>query len=112
MDFDPTTNRVQFGLLTEDERAALKSWPHGWEIFHDLKEWWACGLPQWDIGLVYRGLPAPVVTSTWRNIYTETIAAQLYPSRYSANLNAGKDRIAVLRTDTCNGVATAHLEDM
>ena len=31
--FDPTTNRVQFCLLTNEEKAALKAWPHGWQNF-------------------------------------------------------------------------------
>ncbi len=32
MTFDPTTNRIPYGLLTPEEQATLKAWPHGWEI--------------------------------------------------------------------------------
>ena len=110
MDFDPTTNRIPFDLLTEDERVALQSWPHGF-AHHSMNGWLEI-IPTWLGNTVYRGKPAPVVTSTWRNVYVKTMSVDLYPSRHEVDTNAGKDRIAVLRTDTCNGVSTAHLEDV
>ena len=30
-DWTPETNRIPFGLLTEDEKAALQACEHGWE---------------------------------------------------------------------------------
>ena len=113
MTFDPTTNRIPFDLLTEDERAALKAWPHGWEYFGRWANGWnLCDLPEWAAVAVYRGKPAPVVTSTWRNLYVKTMSVELRPSRHEADKNAVDGRIAVLRIDTCNGVSTAHLEDV
>jgi len=110
MTFDPTTNRIPFDLLTEDEQAALKSWPHGW-TYHGMDEWLEIN-PKWAGSVVYRGKPAPVVTSTWRNVYIKTMSVELYPSRHEVDTHVGNGRIAVLRTDTCNGVSTAHLEDL
>jgi hypothetical protein len=107
-DFDVTTNRIPFGLLSEDEQAALKSWPHGW-TYHSIDEWLEAE-PQWIDGSVYRGKPAPVVTSVWQNLYADGSHAVLYPTRKLANAKCNPFRIAVLRIDTCNGVSTAHLE--
>ena len=111
MTFDPTTNRIPFYLLTEDERAALKAWPHGWTYRITMDGWFEIK-PEWMDNTVYRGKPAPVVTSKWFNVYNIWPASRSYPTREKADEAADKTRIAVLRTDTCNGVATAHLEDV
>jgi hypothetical protein len=110
-DFDPTTNRIPFKLMTGDERAALYAWPHGWEYFG------VCGweetpepVPSWFSTTVYRGKPAPVVTSVWQNIYVRGACESRYRSRESADKHSG-GRIGVLRIDTCNGVSTPHLEE-
>jgi hypothetical protein len=110
MDFDPTTNRIPFDLLTEDERAALKSWLHGW-TYHGMDEWLEIK-PKWMGNTVYRGKPAPVVTSKWFNVYPNGPMPRAYSHRETAEGCANCDRIAVLRIDTCNGVSTAHLEDV
>jgi hypothetical protein len=110
MTFDPTTNRIPFELLTEDERVALKSWPHGWAYF--TVNGWAEIEPQWIGATVYRGKPAPVVTSKWYNVYPNAVTVLGYSFPEEADEAADKTRIAVLRTDTCNGVSTAHLEDV
>ena len=111
MTFDPTTNRIPFGLLTEDEQAALKTWPHGW-THHSVGEWFETK-PMWSAGIVYRGNPAPVVTSNWFNVYPDEIVHKAHTTREKADRAADDDaRIAVLRIDTCNGVSTAHLEDV
>ena len=110
MTFDPTTNRVPFGLLTPEEREALKAWPH--EVEYYLLDGWRPVIePSWANGVVYRGKPNPVVTSLWFNVYPAKVYGYPYKSREIANYyNAGQNRIAVLRIDTCNGVSTAHLE--
>lgn len=59
-DFDPTTNRIPFRLLTTEEQAILKAWPHGWQIF-DLDGWLDIPKPLWMPNLIYRGKPAPEV---------------------------------------------------
>lgn len=109
-DFDPTTNRIPFGLLNEDEQKIMRAWPHEWEYYF-LDEWKPITLPFWCWNLVYRGLPKPpVVTSVWWNIDSNGSRKYCYFSRKNADANANSGRIAVLRIDTCNGVSTADLE--
>jgi hypothetical protein len=109
--FDPTTNRIPFGLLSEYEQKALKAWPHGWE-YHHIDEWRPITLSAWCWNVIYRGTPAPVVTSQWFIVYPYSVFDRSYPSREKAERAAGPTRIAVLRIDTCNGVSTAHLEEV
>lgn len=104
-DFDPTKNRVPFGLLTDDEKKALKAWPHGWEIYD--KSWRECQ-PKWS-DCVYRG--KPVVTSVWFNLYGNDVIQGPFLSRESSD-RGYFNRIGVLRIDTCNGAKTPHLEDI
>jgi hypothetical protein len=116
-DFDPTTNRIPFGLLSEDEQTALIHWPNGWEAYKGC-EWVSIASSNWGESVVYRGKPKPVVTSVWHNIYPKKLwsttdigqGVNYYSSRSDADLRAIPHRIAVLRIDTCNGVSTAHLE--
>lgn len=110
-EFNPTTNRIQFGMMTPEEQAELREWPHDWE-YYLLNEWRFIVTPSWEWGVVYRGKPAPVVKSAWWNVYPSGSVLTAYPTRKMADDNAGKNRIAVLRIDTCNGVSTAHLEDV
>ena len=111
--FDPTTNRVPFMLLTEVEQEELKAWPHGWQYFDiGLKDWDATDQPAWFPNTAYRGKPAPVVTSKWFNVYPYGPSRAYHPTRELAERFAYEDRTAVLRIDTCNGVLTAHLEEI
>lgn len=110
--FDPTTNRIPFGLLSKDERTALMDWPHGFEFWWE-EDGWDHVIPCWENDTVYRGKPKPVVTSRWINVYPKSAPSGLHASRKSADSAAsGSSRIAVLRIDTCNGVSTAHLEEV
>ena len=110
MTFDPTTNRVPFGFLTPDEHESLRAWPHGWQYYDPDFEYWAHSKgDNWVNSFVYRGNPAPVVTSAWFNVYPTNVYGN-YKSRETAYYNAFPRRIAVLRIDTCIGVSTAHLE--
>ena len=108
MTFDPTTNRVPYGLLTPEEQEALKAWPHEVE-YYLLNGWRPIIEPSWANDVVYRGKPKPVVKSKWFNVYPTSVQGS-YNTRETAYYNASPRRIAVLRTDTCNGVSTAHLE--
>lgn len=110
--FDPTTNRIPFGLMTDDEKKVLKEWPHGFDVRSPSTSWMchSSPTPTWSTALVYRGKPAPVVTSVWRNIERRGKFVISHSSRSEADFLADDDRIAVLRIDTCNGVSTAHLE--
>jgi hypothetical protein len=113
MTFDPTTNRIPFDLLTKDEQAALKAWPHGYEHFGRwLNGWHLCDSPEWAAVAVYRGLPKPVVTSVWHNVYSDGPKVRGMSTRKYVDDFANGERIAVLRIDLCNGVSTAHLEDV
>ena len=110
-DFDPTTNRIPFGLLTDDEQNALIHWPHGFEHYHH-SGWDHMDQPSWINPSVYRGKPAPVVESIWFNVYPYGPSDLFTSSREKVDEFADPDRIAVLRIDTCNGVTTSHLEEV
>ena len=116
MTWHPTTNLIQTELLTPEQRAALKAWPHGYERYYGDYGVWDNATPTWRDDVVYRGKPAPVVTSVWFNVYRSPVAMSLVStqckSREDADLYAAKYRIDVLRIDTCNGVSTAHLEGL
>lgn len=71
-DFDPTTNRIPFKLLTSEEQEALKAWPHGWEVC-DLDWWKDRPHPLWSPNAVYRGKPAPVVKRLFAAVYPNDI---------------------------------------
>lgn len=111
MPFDPTTNRIPFGLLTNEQQAALKSWPHGWECFTSSCGWSSRDDPMWSAHLAYRGKSAPVVTSQWFNRYPDGMSGP-YNSQGLAQYMAESKRIDTLRIDTCNGVSTLYLEDL
>ena len=110
MTFDPTTNLIQYDLLTPEQQEELKAWPHGYECYCGNGVWRGCNL-YWDKYYVYRGKPAPVVTSVWFNGQKDWVDGP-YKTREEADDVAGTSRIAVLRIDTCNGVSTAHLEGL
>jgi hypothetical protein len=110
-EFDPTTNRIPIYLMTVGEERAMRAWPHGWE-YASFSGWMDIPDPEWSQTTVYRGKPKPVVTSVWFNVYPHDSSSQGYKTREAANDMAYLDRIAVLRIDTCNGVSTAHLENV
>ena len=63
MTFDPEQNRIPTGLLTEDERDALKAAKHGWQRFlNNKKVWVETSAPVWDPDGIYRAKPAPAPT--------------------------------------------------
>jgi len=105
----PTTNLTQTDLLTEEQLAVLKAWPHGYEFYYAGE--WIASIPAWRPHRVYRGKPAPVVTSVWLNVYVRSSSIS-HKSREEADVSAGPNRIDVLRIDTSNGVSTAHLEGL
>lgn len=112
-DFDPTKNLIPYVFLNEWERHCIKNWPHGLEFYSFRQGKW-CSLDKagWIDEVVYRGKPKPVVVSNWFNVYPRGPIPQAYSTRKRADDIAGKDRIAVMRIDTCNGVSTAHLEEV
>lgn len=116
MNFDPTTNRIPFGLLTPEEQATLKAWPHGFEVCSGATSWMLhCSeLPTWYKALVYRGKPAPKVTSYWFNLYDGDTVGQIWNNQDAA-LNATKNallykNVITMRMDICNGEVTVTKE--
>lgn len=108
MSFDPTTNRIPFGLLTSEEQATLKAWPHGWEYCNgNPNDSWGLvgGKPSWLNGFVYRGKPAPKVTSYWFNIYEGYRLGGMWSSPLGARDNATAGSLT-MRMDICNGEVT------
>jgi len=110
MNFDPTTNRIPFGLLTPEEQATLKAWPHKVEYYsHKFnKEWVECE-PVWDMGVVYRGKPAPKVTSYWFNLYDGDCIGHVWNSQADAS-HHNNSKSVLMRMDICNGEVTVTKE--
>jgi hypothetical protein len=83
--FDPTTNRIPFFLLTPEEREALMSWPHGWEyLYYGRTEPMSnpanypnlvspMSNPANYPNLVSRGKPAPKKITYYCNVYDNCI---------------------------------------
>lgn len=66
MTWTPETNRVPFGLLTTEEKAALQACEHGWEIWiHYIEKWGDRPTPCWSDCGVYRAKPAPKRVVVW-----------------------------------------------
>ena len=63
MTFDPYTNRIPNGLLTDEEKAALEATGGPWEYCdpQDIS-WESTDSPSWLEGLIYRAVrrPSPV----------------------------------------------------
>ena len=112
MSFDPTTNRIPFGLLTPDEQAALKAWPHGIEGSTGIPTWTELegGLTWFDC-LIYRGKPAPKVTSYWFNIYDGGRIGNMWSSKGAAETLA-LDNTIIMRMQICNGEVTVTKETL
>ena len=110
MTWHPTTNLIQTDLLTREQREALEAWPHGHECYYGAIKW-RDETPEWIEDCVYRGKPAPFVTSKWFNVYTDLMDGPFYSSSVAGS-SASEGRIDVLRIDTCNGVSAAHLEGL
>jgi len=113
MTFDPTKNRIVTWALTEEELSILKAAKHGWEATFDGAGGWVdCPNPVWLGRAIYRAKPASAVTSRWFNVYPTGTGYASF-SRMEIETHAiRRNRIAVLRIDTCNGVVTAHLEPL
>lgn len=97
-DFDPTTNRTPFGLLTTEERQALQSWPHGWEMF-DRGDWMSCSDPLWNQYTVYRGKSGPVVETYFCNVYNPRCCFGFHDSYDDAVRMADTESIGIIRIE-------------
>lgn len=110
MTFDVTTNRIPYGLLTPDEQATLKAWPHGVVRWDCDDHWDLVGAsPSWLSCYVYRGKPAPKVTTYWFNIYDGNRIGNMWSCQESASYHAHTDSV-VMRMQICNGEVTVTKE--
>ena len=95
MTWTPETNRIPWGLLTDDEKAALRACEHGLVIW--AGDHW---VDKTDGGLwltsTYRAKPAPKRVVTWHNVYPDWVAPS-NQSRAGADLDATHLRICVYR---------------
>jgi len=105
MTFDPTTNRIPFGLLTPEEQATLKAWPHGWVYWNCYGAFWDVCNPTWSTNGHFRGKPAPKVTSYWFNIHSGNIIGHVWNSQADASCHTRSDSV-IMRMDICNGEVT------
>ena len=109
MKFDPTTNRIPYGLLTPEEQATLKAWPHGWEILMLDHLRGEIVTPYWVNRAIYRGKPAPKVKSYWFNIHGGDYIGHVWNSQADASHHTQRDS-ALMRMDICNGEVTVTKE--
>lgn len=95
MGWTPETNRIPFGLLTDDEKAALRACKHGWE-FWDGTHW------KDKVGnilcpsCIYRAKPAPRRIVTWHNVYPDFVDGG-YDSKRAAYIHTLCKCICVYR---------------
>jgi hypothetical protein len=114
MTFDVTTNRIPFGLLTQEEQATLKAWPHDWEYWNCFGAFWDVCNPTWCSSGIYRGKPAPKVTSYWFNLYDGDRIGQIYTVQDAAASELKRvrrsDNSVTMRIQICNGEVTVTKE--
>lgn len=99
MTFDPTTNRIPFGLLTPEEQDTLKAWQHGWEFYEGRVWTWIEG-PSWQKDAVYRGRLAPIVHHTYINVYKEGIVGLPFSNLADSKLYRGGSAVKTIRVET------------
>jgi hypothetical protein len=63
MTFDPMTNLIQWGLLTDDEKAALKNCGGPWVVYNSLEGWHPCS-PYWDFYAIYRQATPDIIPAS------------------------------------------------
>lgn len=113
MTFDPTTNRIQWKHLTEEEKEVLKAWEHGWEFWHrDFEEWTEADQVSWHPEIVYRAKPAPVVKSSWQNVHTSLngIPYAGMACETLAEARRGSTDIGIIRLDLIDGKLSVEVE--
>jgi len=73
MTWTPETNRIPFGLLTDEEKDALQACEHGWEWFEYADGRWVTIDPSWVNGNTYRAKPAPKKIVVWLHYDNECL---------------------------------------
>jgi hypothetical protein len=102
--FDPTTNRIPFFLLTPEEREALLAWPHGWEyLYYELTA--PMLNPANYPNLVSRGKPAPKKITYYCNVYDNCIGFENHTIE-DCKIYAPSSTLGVLQVDVVNDTPT------
>jgi hypothetical protein len=102
--FDPTTNRIPFCLLTPEEREALLAWPHGWEYLYDgLTE--PMSNPANYPKLASRGKPAPKKITYYCNVYEDCLGLE-FPTVGECKENIARSTLGFLQVDVVNDTPT------
>lgn len=103
-DFDPTTNRIPFGLLSEDEQTTLINWPHEFRVWYEDK--WRLCTPAWETETVYRGSPRGAVVTRWTPFSATGATGLAYDSLDEARC-VGEESgrmVGIIRLDITDGV--------
>jgi hypothetical protein len=102
--FDPTTNRIPFFLLTPEERESLLAWPHGWEyLYYGLTA--PMSNPANYPNLVSRGKPAPKKTTYYCNVYDNCIGFENHTIE-DCKRDAPSSTLGILQVDVINDTPT------
>lgn len=102
-DFDPTTNRTPLVLLTAEERAILKAWPHGWQVFYGDR-WLDSPRPEWSMHMmIYCGKPAPAVETYFCNVYDQHCVFGWHDSYENAVRLADTESIGIICVEIVDG---------
>jgi hypothetical protein len=103
--FDPTTNRISWGLLTSEEQEALHTWPHGLEKRYDTS--WGPLMDSYYVDkTVYRGKPAPKKITYYCNVYDNCLGFE-NPTREACKTNrVGHASLGILKVDIINDTPT------
>jgi hypothetical protein len=103
--FDPTTNRIPFFLLTPEERESLLAWPHGWEYLY-YGQVGTMENPASYPTLVARGKPAPKKITYYCNVYDNCLGFE-NPTREACKTNrVGHASLGILQVDIINDTPT------
>jgi hypothetical protein len=102
--FDPTTNRIPWYLLTPEEQEALHTWPHGLEQRYE-SSWGDFKDNYYSDKTVYRGKPAPKKITYYCNVYDNCLGIE-FSSVANCKENEVPFSLGVLRVDIVNDTPT------
>jgi hypothetical protein len=103
--FDPTTNRIPFGLLTPEEQKALMTWPHGWEYYVYYGQTEPMSNPANYPKLASRGKPAPKKITYYCHVYKSVISIA-FNTREECKEGEMCGSLGILQIDIINNTPT------
>jgi hypothetical protein len=102
--FDPTTNRIPWYLLTPEEQEALHTWPHGLEQRYE-SSWGDFKDNYYSNKTVYRGKPAPKKITYYCNVYDNCLGGWCATAEVCKEY-AMQDTLGILQIDIINDTPT------